>query len=171
MFTSCSPPVLRECINNNNTEQQQQVIKHSVIKCLRYALCVSVVSWVVFLSQRNKIFEENSWRSFRSSFFTTTYALNIFFFLLIHFLFARSVSLCTHTHTPLIVVLLRLRALLQRASNFGGEKSEWCGRALFYAALNFDHLPFITRTKQERISFLPQGGLVWGTTNFSLLLF
>jgi hypothetical protein len=91
---------------------------------------------------------------------------------LIHFfLFARSVSLCTHTHTPLIVVLLRLRALLQRASNFGGEKSEWCGRALFYAALNFDHLPFITRTKQERISFLPQGGLVWGTTNFSLLLF
>ena len=124
-----------------------------------------------FFIPKHKIFEEHSWRSFRSSFFFYSIHPKYLFFLLIHFLFARSVSLCTHTHTPLIVVLLRLRALLQRASNFGGEKSEWCGRALFYAALNFDHLPFITRTKQERISFLPQGGLVWGTTNFSLLLF
>mgnify|MGYP006161182781 CR=1 FL=1 len=102
--------------------------------------------------------------------FSKTYTLNIFSFDSFPFRTKRF-SLYTHTHTPLIVVLLRLRALLQRASNFGGEKSEWCGRALFYAALNFDHLPFITRTKQERISFLPQGGLVWGTTNFSLLLF
>lgn len=132
------------------------------------SLCVSVVLWVVFLSQSTRFLKKIRGAPF-AVLFSTTYTLNIFSF--IHFLFARSVSLCKHTHTPLIVVLLRLRALLQRASNFGGEKSECCGRALFYAALNFDHLPFITRTKQERISFLPQGGLVWGTTNFSLLLF
>ena len=50
-------------------------------------------------------------------------------------------------------MLLRLREKLRRASNFGGEKSEWCGRALFYAALNFDHLlSFIIRAQNKRES-------------------
>ena len=114
-----------------------------------YALRVSVVSWVVFLSQSTRFLKKIRGAPF-AVLFSTTYTLNIFFFFWF-VSFSHEAFLSVHTHTPLIVVLLRLREKLRRASNFGGEKSEWCGRALFYAALNFDHLPsFIIRAQNKR---------------------
>ena len=105
--------------------------------------------------------------------FSKIYTLNIFFFFWF-VSFSHEAFLSVHTHTPLIVVLLRLREKLRRASNFGGEKSEWCGRALFYAALNFDHLPsFIIRAqnKRESVFYLREDWFLGGQRTFLFFSF
>ena len=105
MFTSCSPPVLRECINNNNSkhqQQQQQVIKHSVIKCFTmcslFGVCFSVVWVVAFSPPKHEMFEENSsWCACRVL-FSKTYTLNTFFLCEIHYLLFTRERFSPYTH-------------------------------------------------------------------------